>query len=594
MELAIPGVALGLLYVVSNQKKDDNVNESFTNKLPNTDVPDMNYAEEQVEGLEENERTAALSRLNKFDSQGVYTDKYFHSKQNQTPSDGSEQPNFRSLTGEKVGSDYFQHNNMVPYFGSNLRTVKALANTNEGILDSYTGSGSQINIKKEQSPLFKPDENVHWAHGTPNQNNFMQSRINPSMKMANVKPFEEERVAPGLGLGYTTEGSQGFNSGMMERESWMPKDVDQMRVLTNPRAGGVSLVGHEGPANGITQNVPTAENMGNMEKHRPDRDFEMSEDRYMTTTGLEKGPALHSIPIDRHVTRPETTTSYTGIASAEQNASYIPGEYMPSHNQQLGPVPIGVANANARNPATNADYGIKSKKAYPNNRSHNKQDTYFGMVSGGLNAAIAPLLDVLRPSRKENVVGSLRPYQNAGAKVPNSYIFNPSDRVPTTIRETTENSKNHMNINANQNGGAYMVTDHQVAHTTRNETGDFYYTGGVGATDGHRELQSYESIDNQRNNDIKSSTINGRLTKGNMSLLNGDVNMREKTRDNTLKINRDVVGNMPYHSPDVSNMGRVAGNHNTLPTNVNAERNTINFAEQLQENPYVVNYKTGL
>ena len=37
MELAIPGVALGLLYVVSNQKKDDNVNESFTNKLPNAD-----------------------------------------------------------------------------------------------------------------------------------------------------------------------------------------------------------------------------------------------------------------------------------------------------------------------------------------------------------------------------------------------------------------------------------------------------------------------------------------------------------------------------------------------------------------------------
>jgi hypothetical protein len=38
MELAIPGVALGLLYVVSNQNKK---NENFTNKqneLPNTDV----------------------------------------------------------------------------------------------------------------------------------------------------------------------------------------------------------------------------------------------------------------------------------------------------------------------------------------------------------------------------------------------------------------------------------------------------------------------------------------------------------------------------------------------------------------------------
>lgn len=589
MELAIPGVALGLLYVVSNQKKDEKSDESFTNYLPNTNTPDKNYNENNVEGLEEYEKTSSLSRLNKFDSQGVYTDKYFHSKQNQATTDSVEQPNFYSMTGDKVNSSYFQHNNMVPYFGSNLRTVKALANTNEGLLDSYTGSGSQISVKKEQSPLFKPDENVHWAYGTPNQNNFIQSRINPSMKMANVKPFEEERVAPGLG-----DGSEGFNSGMMNRDTWMPKNVDDLRVLTNPRAGGVSLIGHEGPANGITQTAPTAESMGVFEKNRPDTDFEMTKDRYLTTTGLEKGPALHSIPIDRHVTRPETTTSYTGVAGAEQNASYIPGEYMPSHNQHLGPTPFGVANANSRNAATTDDYGIKSKKAYPNNRSSNKQDTYFGMVSGGLNAAVAPLLDVLRPSRKENVIGSLRPYQNPGKKVPNSYIFNPADRLPTTIRETTENSKNHMNINSNQNGGAYMVTDHQVAYTTRNETGDFFYTGGVGATDGNRELKSYEAIGNQRNNDVKSSTINGRLTKGNMSLLNADMHVRERTRDESLKNSRDIVGNMPYASPDVANMGRVAGNHNALPSNVNEERNNIRFEEQLKENPYVVNYKTGL
>ncbi len=594
MELAIPGVALGLLYVVSNQKKDNN-KELFSNQeLPNTNIPNKNYPDETLEGIEEYEKTSSLSTVNKFNGNGAYTDKYFHSRQNQSSTDMPTEENFTSLTGETVGSEYFQHNNMVPYFGSTNRTVQTYSNSNEGLLDRYTGSGSQISVKKEQSPLFKPDENVHWAHGAPNQNEFLQSRVNPSLKMANVKPFEEERVAPGLGLGYTTEGSNGFNSGMMQRDQWMPKGVDELRVLTNPRAGGISLVGHEGPRNGITQNVPTQENMGTMEKYRPDRDFEMTQDRYLTTTGLEKGQALHSIPIDRHVNRPETTTSYTGAAAAEQNATYVTGEYMPSTNQELGPVPLGVANANSRNHATNNDYGMKSKMAYPNNRSVQKQDTYFGMVSGGLNAAIAPLLDALRPSRKENIVGSLRPYQNAGKKVPNSYIFNPADKLPTTIRETTENSKNHLNVNANQNGGAYMVSEQQVAYTNRNETGDFFYTGNAGATDGTRELKSYESVKNQRNNDIKSSTINGRLTKGNMALYNGDLKMREKKNDEMLKMNRDVVGNMPYLAPDVANMGRVAGNHNTLPTNVHSQRNDINFGDQLKENPYVVNYKTGL
>lgn len=605
MELAIPGIALGLLYIASNQNRnEENINESFTaNSLPNTNIPNRNYPSEEPVISTELDQTSSLSRVNRYENNGAYTDKYFNSRENKEMTDGVEHPEFQSLTGEKVGSDYFQHNNMVPFFGSNLRTVKTNANTNEGIMDSYTGSGSQIITKKEQSPLFKPDENVQWANGVPNQSDFFQSRVNPSMRMANVKPFEEERVAPGLGLGYTNDGADGFNSGMMQRESWMPKTADEMRVATNPKAGGHSLIGHEGPAMSRIANVATTEQMGVMEKNRPERSFAFDErdinskgdiGRLFTTGGVEKGQTLHSIPIDRHVTRPETTTSYTGIAGADQDASYVPGEYMPSHNQQLGTVPLGVANANSRNHATNSDYGIKSKMAYPNNRTSNKQDGYFGMVSGGLGAAIAPLLDALRPSRKENVVGSLRPYQNAGTTVPNSYIFNPADRPNATIRETTENSKNHLNVNANQNGGAYQVAKQQVAYTNRNETGDFYYTGVVGATDGHREMKSYEAIGNQRNNDIKSSTIDGRLTKGNMSLLNTDINMREKTRDEKLKNSRDIVGNMPYSAPDVSNMGRLAGNHNKLPSNVDAQRNDWDITAQLKENPYVVNYKNGL
>ena len=615
MEIAIPGIALGLLYVANNQnKEEEKVNENFTSRhaLPNTNIPDKNYATNDVVVSSELEKTSALSRVNRYDNDGVYTDKYFHSKRNDDKKDSyDDELPFYSMTGEKVSSDYFKHNNMVPYFGSKTRTVNTGANSNEGLLDNYTGGGSQNVSKKEQSPLFKPDENIQWAHGMPNQSEFIQSRVNPSMRMANVKPFEEQRVAPGLGLGYTNEGSDGFNSGMMMRDQWMPKTADELRVKTNPKSGGLSLIGHEGPANSAIKNMATREQMGIMEKHRPERAFAFDErdmsaagnggqtnantdiGRLFTTGGIEKGQTLHSMPIDRNVTRPETTRSYIGGAGSDQKETYMPGEYMPSHNQQLGPVPLGVANANSRNHATSGDYGIKSKMAYPNNRTVNKQDSYFGMVSGGLSAAIAPLMDVLRPSRKENVIGTLRPYQNPGTTVPNSYIFNPADRPATTIRETTEQSKNHLNVNA-QERGAYHVTDHQVAFTTRNETGDYYYTGGAGATDGHRELKSYEAIQNQRNNDIKASTIDGRLTKGNMSLMNGNVNMREKTRDVSLKNNRDVVGNMPYRSPDVENMGALAGHQKSLPNNINVERNDFDIQGQLSKNPYVVDYKNAL
>ena len=302
---------------------------------------------------------------------------------------------------------------------------------------------------------------------------------------------------------------------------------------------------------------------------------------------------LHSMPIDRHVTRPETAVSYSGAAGSQNSATYVPGEYMPSHNVELGAVPIAGANANGRNHATDADYGIKSKKAYPNNRTSNAQNGYFGMVGSSIGAVVAPLLDALRPSRKQNVIGNLRPYQNPGTTVPNSYIFNPADRPSTTIRETTENSKNHLNVNANQLGGAYKIVQPQAYETNRQDT-SIEYMGGAGAGDGTRQMTSYESGYNQRNNDIKSSTIDGYMVKGNMNMLNSNVNMREKTRDDSLRNTRAIAGTMPYQSPDAGNMGRLAGGANSLYANINVDRNTPDIMDTLKQNPYVVNYKNAL
>ncbi len=598
MELAIPGIALGLMYIMKGQSNNTSEQEeSFANQnaLPNTDIPNRNYPDEYPVRNEELDRTSALSTVNQFENGGsVYTDKYFNANMVSSREQGSnEQTEYYSLTGEKVGGSYFSHNNMVPFFGAKMRTQGAGPNSNEGILDNYVGNGSQITSKREQAPLFSPNENQNWATGAPNMNDFYQSRVNKSMRMANTKPFEEERVAPGLGLGYTNNGAHGFNSGMMARESWMPKTADELRVATNQKSSGHVLLGHEGPAYSSIKNIATPEQMGIMEKNRPDQSFELGQDRWFTTTGASKGEMLHSIPIDRHVTRPETTVSYSGAAGSQNPSTYVPGEYMPSHNVELGAVPIAVANANGRNHATDADYGIKSKKAYPNNRTSNTQNGYFGMVGSSIGAVVAPLLDALRPSRKQNVIGNLRPYQNPGTTVPNSYIFNPADRPTATIRETTENSKNHLNVNANQFGGAYKMVQPQAYETNRQDT-SIEYMGGAGAGDGTRQMTSYESGYNQRNNDIKSSTIDGYMVKGNMNMLNSNINMREKTRDESLRNTRAIAGTMPYQSPDVGNMGRLAGGANSLYANIHMDRNTPDIMDTLKQNPYIVNYKNAL
>lgn len=608
MELAIPGVALGLLYVITNQKNKDK-GEAFTNKsqLPNVDIPNRNYPGEYPVVSTDNDLTSQLSTANRYDNgSGTYTDKYFNPNMN-NGAVAAGQPSYYSLTGDKVDGSYFEHNNMVPFFGSRLRSQVADSNSNESVLDNYSGAGSQTMIKKEVAPLFSPHENLQWAHGAPNTSDFFQSRVNPSQRMANVKPFAEESVAPGLGLGYTTNGAGGFNSGMMMRDAWLDKTADQLRVDNKPKATGLGLYGHEGPANSFIKFVATQEQMGIMEKHLPDQSFALDQrdfsnhstnsrgdiGRLFTTGGVEKGQTMRAVPVDRFVNRPETATSYSGGAGYQNSSAYVPGEYMPSHNQQLGEVPMMVANANGRNYASDGDYGIKSKMAYPNNRSSNEDNGYFGMVKGGLGAAVAPLLDILRPSRKENVLGTLRPYQNPGTTVPQSYIFNPADRPSTTIRETTENSKFHLNVNSNQHGGAYQMIDPVLINTTRQETSDYFYAGNA-ASATTKEPTSYVANYNQRNNDIKASTIDGYMVQGNMSLLNGDINMRQVSRDDSLVNNRAVIGTMPSQIPDVTNMGRVAGSENTLYSTLQMDRNTPDIYNSLKSNPYVVDYRKSL
>lgn len=589
MEIAIPLLALGSLYVATQKSDDPAKTEGFSSierRLPNTDIPNRNYPYEYPIVSYDADQTSLLSTVNKYDGESVYTDKYFNPEGfGQGKHTDKQDSIYYNLTGQKVDSSYFTHNNMVPFFGSSIRSTIADNNVNEGLLDSMVGTGSQIFSKKEQAPLFSPSENLQWAYGMPSATDFVQSRMNVSTKMSNVKPFEEERVRPGLGN--DGEHSLGYNSGMMAREMWMPKTVDQLRATNNPKAGGLSAQGYEGPA---MSSITNRGLHGHVEKNRPDRFAEVGSDRYLATTvqGGGLGQTLHSLNVDRDATgRSTQSMSYIGGAAASQEATYVEGEYMPTHRQDLGAVPLPNVRRTDGQARTN-DYSMDSNKAYTNNRSTANNDDYFGIMGGAIGAVVAPLLDILRPSRKENAVGSMRPYQNASTTVKNSYILNPMDRAPTTIREMTENSKEHYNINASnaQNGGGYLAAKHQSAYTTRQDTGNFEYAG-IGGTVNAKQSRNYEAEYNQRNNDIKSSTIDGRMVPGNMRLHNADINQRnDKYLDADLdRRSYATSANMPYQSPSTTTMGRVAGNTG-LYSGMQMDRSDPIVLETLKSNPY--------
>ena len=576
MELAIPLIALGGLYISMNQPKNPVAYEEGMSRLPNVDIQDENYPNQYNE---ENPRTAQLSIDNRYDGAGTYTDKYFK------PQTVANNPDvkYTSLSGEQVGGDYFSHNNMVPFFGGNIRARSVAANTYESVLDNYTGSGSQILSKQERAPLFTPSEHQQWAHGAPNSTDFMRSRVNPSMRMANVKPFDEQKVGPGIGLGYTNEGSGGFNSGMMNRDAWSEKNVDDMRVATKPKASGNMILGYEGPA---ISSIKTMGSQGIQEKNRVERSFEMSSDRYMTTTGLEKAPTMRSILIDKDVSRPDTAVSYAGGAGVSQSSVYVDGEYMPSQHIDLGALPLVGASAMGKGLATEADYGIKAKTAYPNNRTENKRDDYFGAIGGAFGAAVAPLLDALRPSRKQNTVGTLRPYQNARAPVAGTYAFDANDVAPPTIRQSTEESNNHWNVNAISRGYSDKG-GHQAANTARATTGNKAYVGASGSTSA-KGTRNTTAERNQRNNSVKSATINSRMGNGNTQVFNPSINQSAKNKNHLNE--RALTPKGVAQAPSASLLGRVSGAQPLYQT-IQADRNSPDILTAMQGNPYAIAYR---
>lgn len=543
-ELAIPLVALGGLYVISNHDKKD---EGFTNMgapanaLPNVvpPTPPINYP--VTKGVSD-------SNPRRYANPNQTTDKFFNQQvferveqNNPRDSVGGTTQTSMSLTGEPINKAEFKHNNMVPFFGARVKGATVGADIAQTQLDNMQGAGSQYRRKTEQAPLFKPQANMTWANGMPNTTEFMLSRQNPSTNMNNIKPWDEVKVAPGLGLGYTASGSgSGYNAAVEDRNAWLPKTVDQLRTDTNPKMT-FGLDGHQGPAAYFNKEAANTNTMGKMEKNRPDTNYEVGPSRWFTTTGLEKGPTVRSDQVMAHTNRPDySETDYYGAGAKEGQATYINSHTNNSHRQQLdGP---GVAAPTGKAAPTNNDYGNGSYKALCNNRSTTRQPQEMGALQGLVSAMVAPVLDALRPTRKENVIGNARVNGNAQSTVNALPVYNPGDRTRTTIREQTEQGNQHLYVQG-QTGGAYKVSQQQSVTQERDST-SVQYSGNAAPL--NSATMSQVAAYNQRNNPNK--TTPGRTAAGGMQTLNSNLNvalrddaMRHNTRQNAVSANVSAI-----------------------------------------------------
>ena len=606
MELAIPLVALGGMYVISNQTKNkeglkrktdgfnnmgirSNLQEKspeskFSNYLPNTNIPPQNYPIMNNKEL--------IDNVQEYPNPNTATDKYFNQNAYQqkeiagTPISNNIQQLY-SLTGNYMDTKMFTHNNMVPFNGGKPKGQIYNNNNAETILDNYVGNGSQIIKKIEQAPLFKPQDNVQWTHGMPIMSDFYQSRQNPVNKNNMVKPFESIRVGPGLDKGYSTEGSLGFNSGMEARDKWLPKTVDELRVSTNPKQE-YDLNGLQGPAQSVIKNVGIE---GKIEKYRPDTFFINTQDRWLTTTGAEKAGQLVPDFIVKPSTRNETSNYQHGTPNAVlKTASYVPTKHEESKRTQLNGYDIGHSGSrSAPLEHKSIDNRHNSHTNYENNRSVNQHANTFGSgFSKAVGAVIAPIMDILKPSRKEEYSCNMRIFGNIVGETPSNYVLTPGDIPNTTVKETTLFQPNSFIGNQTENA-AYLVSEQQSFDCQRDTVN---HNNFMGMSSKHGSRQ-YDSVYRQTNSEAKEKSIAGRVNQGNAKHYNSQVNVSMSKLDSDRDNNRlwapqSVIPN----GPSVQTYGKMAQVPQYMDNCIGCDRINPDILDAVKSNPYVFSYNS--
>ena len=604
MELAIPLVALGGMYVISNQTQNkegltkrsnmtkenfnnmgirtnlqsSKIESNFNNYLPNTNVPPQNYPimnnKELVDTVQEYPNPNAAT--DKYFNQNVYEQK----ERAGVPVSNNIQQIY-SLTGDYLSSREFKHNNMVPFNGGKPHGQTYNNNNAETILDNYVGNGSQVIKKIEQAPLFKPQENVQWTYGMPDMSDFYQSRQNPVNRNNMVKPFESIRVGPGLDKGYSADGSHGFNAGMEARDKWLPKTVDELRISTNPKQE-YDLNGLQGPAQSMIKNVGIE---GKVEKYRPDTFFINSQDRWLTTTGAEKAGRVVAEEIQKTSNRNETTTFQHGTPNAIlKTASYVPTKHEEPKRNQLEGFSVGPSSASRTGPQQDQSHtnAHKSHTNYTNNRVINQQPQTFGSgFASAIGAVIAPVMDMLKPSRKEEYSCNMRVYGNIAGEVPGNYVMTPGDIPNSTIKESTLYQPN--GYIGNQTNDAYMISDQQPITNQRDSVNHDQF---MGMSSKHGSRQN-DAVYRQTNSESKEKSIVGRVNQGNAKNFNSQINVTMSRLDSDRENNRLWAPQSTIHNgPSVQTYGKISQVPQYMDNCVGCTRIDSSLLDAFKNNPY--------
>ena len=206
------------------------------------------------------------------------------------------------LSGQRIPSKEFTHNNMQPFFGGRIKQNTAPA-ANTSMLDAYNGMGSTQIKKREVENMFETSRAPYGnPYGMEDNTEFFQSRItSQAPRVRNgERPFEPTKVGSGIGEKFGFAGKGGFQQ-LEINEIMRPKDTNELRVASNPKETYDTPLVPGGHFIGTSAEVS---DVGEMRKYKPDTFYiDESGERFFVTNGELIKETVRSVQVLPHTPR---------------------------------------------------------------------------------------------------------------------------------------------------------------------------------------------------------------------------------------------------------------------------------------------------
>tara|TARA_A100001015_G_scaffold287952_1_gene358267 strand:+ start:1 stop:1026 length:1026 start_codon:yes stop_codon:yes gene_type:complete len=229
---------------------------------------------------------------------------------------------------------------------------------------------------------------------------------------------------------------------------------------------------------------------GDVQKHRPDTFYLNTPDRWNTTVGAFTKETKRPCVIVKDTNRKKSRTFF-GPAVSDYEKHKLKPKFKKSTKNIF--VKDWVRNAyadNKWNNTDNGDYGKSSFNLPCNERDVTTNRTHTLNAQTVVKAIIAPLLDEMKITKKQNTIGNIREAGNVQITGPeNLTVYDPNDVARTTMKETNIDNKHTGNVSNVERADGYLIKETDAPNTNRQfQQNEYFGTSNNNINEGNGYL----------------------------------------------------------------------------------------------------------